>query len=246
MIIRKRNSHKGSITLGIASLSLLSLASIGFATWVISGGDTKTAEGTITVDTVNNNLHSITVGDWTTPASDNKNGKIYFGKDNTTLTSTSAWLSNDSTETAVLENSLTVTVANAYNDQGSLVNGATPTATLSITDTTANGKYTSAVTNKVVGALPAQNASTDTEDDKYGTIVVSSATKKETSAEFKITITFKWGSAFGGVNPAQYAENMASSSASYWDLSNKSSFASKLNEVYSLNNIAFTLTITTD
>lgn len=244
MIIRKRNSHKGSITLGIASLSLLSLASIGFATWVISGGDTKTAEGTITVDTVNNNLHSITVGDWTTKTTDNR-GKIYFGKDKTILNSTSAWLSNDSTETAVLENSLTVTVANAYDDSDNLVTGATPTATLSIPDTTSSGKYTGAVTNKVVGALPTQNASTDTEDDKYGTIVVSSATKKETSAEFTITITFKWGSAFGGVNPAQYAENMANSDASYWDLSNKSSFAAKLNDVYSLNSIAFTLTITT-
>ena len=235
MIIRKRNSHKGSITLGIASLSLLSLASIGFATWVISGGDTKTAEGTIEVDAVSDNLYAIEIG--TTPWSSNKDkGSIKYGCDDTTLTSTSAWLSADNTES--LSETLTFTVKNAYakKDEGSALSTGYNIG-FELTDTSTSGLYDTAKNAGLVGDLPstANSGITATHTQKSGT----------RDAEYTVTITFTWGSTFESLNPAKYAESKAAESESYWDLSNKSSFASQLNEVYKLNSCTFKLTITT-
>lgn len=236
MIIRKRNSHKGSITLGIASLSLLSLASIGFATWVISGGDTKTAEGTIEVDAVSDNLYAIEIG--TTPWSGNKaKGSIKYGCDDTTLTSTSAWLSADNTES--LTETLTFTVKNAYKttDASSSLNDGYDIS-FTLADTSESGLYSTAKEAGLVGELPSTT---------NGGITNISPTQKvgTRDAEYTVTITFTWGSTFGKQNPAKYAESKAAESESYWDLSNKSSFASQLNEVYKLNSCTFKLTITT-
>ena len=235
MIIRKRNSHKGSITLGIASLSLLSLASIGFATWVISGGDTKTAEGTIEVDAVSDNLYAIEIGD--KPWKDSKeNGKIQYGYDGTTLTSTSAWLSADNTES--LSETLTFTVKNAYKtvDASSSLNDGY-SISFTLVDTSESGLYSTAKEAGLVGELPSTTNSgiTATPTQKTGT----------RDAEYTVTIKFTWGTEFGNQNPAKYAESKAAESESYWDLSNKSSFASQLNKVYKLNSCTFKLTITT-
>lgn len=235
MVIRKRNSHKGSITLGIASLSLLSLASIGFATWVISGGDTKTAEGTIEVDSVSDNLYAIEIG--ATPWKDNKDkGKIQYGYDGTPLNSTSAWLSANNTES--LSETLTFKVKNAYKTaEASSELNAGYGISFELTDTSTDGLYNTAKTAGLVGELPS------TTND--GITFTNSQVDGTRDANYTVTIKFTWGTVFDSKNPAEFAEEKASSSEGYWDLSNKSSFASQLNEVYKLNSCSFKLTITT-
>ncbi len=251
MIIRKRNSAKKSITLGIASLSLISLASVGFAAWVISGGDSKDVSGTITVDTVENNLHAISEIKWANsvnPTTYNEvSGKIYFGMDNTTLTSTSTWLNNTSEDKEQLSDTVQIKVSNVYKTAGSSEEEE-PEVTINaeLKETSNGSQYSAALTAQVVGDLPTKKDSEQSGSEAGIFISGPIQVNNSRDATYTIKVQFAWGTAFNSENPAKYAEEMASSSSDYWDLSKKSSFASALETIYKLNECKFTLTITTN
>ncbi|MCQ2772306.1 MAG: hypothetical protein MJ238_03410, partial [Bacilli bacterium] len=88
-------------------LSAVAVVSTGFASWVITAGDSETVEGTIKVDTVTDNAHDIKEFTW-----DSTNGDVYFGAPKT-MSNSSAWLTNDTDKAEVLTVTATFVVTNA-------------------------------------------------------------------------------------------------------------------------------------
>lgn len=79
----KRRKNKGAVVAIVASLSTVSLVSVGFAAWLITGGDTATAEGSIEAETVTDKRYLIRADNEGAPAATNAgisfSGKIVFG-----------------------------------------------------------------------------------------------------------------------------------------------------------------------
>ena len=171
-----KNKRK-AIVLASSILGCIAVVSAGFAAWVIAGNTAEaTAEGNIVVDTVTDK--SISLG---TAWKDSKNSIVFGWGDYTAQEDD--WLVNEEATTAEnLSVTLTLTVGNFSNlsDTG-----------VSYTVTTTGGSYENAVTDNLVGALP------------NGTIAKTSFTEVGTTntATYELTLTFTWGSAFGGENP---------------------------------------------
>lgn len=223
-MVKRRESKKGLITFGIASLSAIALSSTIFAAWIISSGDKKDVEGTIMVDTVENQIHTIKEGgSWDTTS----NGSIKFGvsSDYETINQTS-WLKLKDPVIECLSADYTFVVQNT--SESSTVDELIDEekTVLSIADEGEKTKYDAAVAAGYVGDLPSVNV----------TKTVSGA---ETT--FKASFKFTWGSKFGGKNPIEYANTLGEAATA----EQKNEFFNSLNGVYSLNNIKFTLTIVT-
>lgn len=95
MKLKKKSGLIGAIV----ALSCASMISVGFASWVISQGDSTVADGTILVDNVENRIHTIDDANsgWLTALNgsiDNTKNKIVYGASDAALAST-GWLKND-------------------------------------------------------------------------------------------------------------------------------------------------------
>lgn len=209
-----KNKRK-AIVLASSILGCIAVVSAGFAAWVIAGNTAEaTAEGNIVVDTVTDKSISLEVA-W----KDSKNS-IVFGWGNYTAQEND-WLVNEEATTAEnLSVTLTLTVGNFSNlsDTG-----------VSYTVTTTGDSYENAVTDNLVGALP------------NGTIAKTSFTEVGTTntATYELTLTFTWGSAFGGENPLKYYNGQTYSSA----LASEAKTNLEKLENY-LNDVTFKVTLT--
>ncbi len=244
----KKKTRSKMIAASIAILSSAAVVSTGFAAWVISGGDTKTAEGTITADTVINSIHTITLDEG------KKDGHVFFGAPKE-MTNDSAWLKNNATTDDKKED-LTATFGFTVAGLEKDVKDTKPSALFDSTkfelvETTTDeaSKYSKYSGLNYLAALPAfdfSKASYDTaaqkapgiyliagdyttgEGDNYGT------------QKFTVIIQFGWGSKFGGLNPYEYynSETVANSSGA------RSEALTALGDLHSIN-ASFKLTIAT-
>lgn len=212
----KKKTRSKMIAASIAILSSAAVVSTGFAAWVISGGDSQTATGTITADTVTNSYHTIK------PA---KGDSITFDKNiifggpatiDSTITLTNSWLSNDAgtdqKENLVAKASFIV--ENVHNGEDNL----TTLIDLNNCDFTDVGrKYANAQKNgekEVLGALPSWKAGIKeySEDVKTPGIYLNKGTLSETNLSITLYVVFGWGEYFGNKNPYYFYNQMTKTS----------------------------------
>ena len=208
--------NKKSVFLVSSILGCTALVSVGFAAWVITGSPAeKTADGTIQVDTVDNNIVSF-VDDqckW------NGSNQIIFGG---VAAEEGDWLVNET-----LQN-LTVTyhfVIENYNALDSV------SATITASNST---NYTSAVSKGYVAELP---TIAPIEHGDEGWTAVDG---KPTQMSYDLEITFNWGEYFGSKNPMDYYNNGTKTAATHGAEAEQ-----KLTELYTLlSGVTYTLTLT--
>lgn len=223
MVIKKKYSKKGSIAFAAALLSGVAITSAVFAGWIIINGDTKTADGTINVDTVELQNHKITIAE-------GYKGSIKFGASKEGVTPPT-WLKvTKGSLTEKLTEKFTFTVSDCKDDDYNTISNLFEPITLTTNNDT---KYREAVTNKYVGELPTWNNGI--------TLAQVGETTVEGVRTYSLEIEFKWGEAFGFDNPTEYANSLTNPSND-----DKTAFNNNLKGLYdSLNGITYTLTITT-
>ena len=175
--IMKLRKKSGLISAVIA-LSCASLVSVGFASWVISQGDSEVVQGTILVDDVSDQTHELTV---------DSSGVSPIAFKANAATAGKGWLT--STDTGVnLSAVYNITVTNLDSSSkitASLESGHMDGTTF-VKDTSSTG-YLKANADGLVGDLP--------------TPVVAEGSAQGTSWKTTVTLTFTWGSHFGGESP---------------------------------------------
>lgn len=170
---------------GILSLLIcIAIVGVGFASWVITVDKSAEATGNITVDTIEDKSHVVTV--------ESGNLNVIFGaKAKSNPEATKNWMTygNTSSKDEALEVTITVTVTN-YND----LDTNTP-FTFTLAEDATNF-YSAAVTAGYVTTL----------DSVKSSIYVSGASKIEetTTAKYTIKLTFAWGVHFGSKNPIDF------------------------------------------
>ena len=211
---------KSGLISAVIALSCASIVSVGFASWVISQGDEKTVNGSISVDTVTTQAYSISFTSGVTDGS--LNDVIAFGKaDGTT---TYHWLDNN-TMAENLNASFQFTING--------IDAATPSgnsATLSdsgytLTASLESPAYTAALTDglteggntykNLVGALPTPS------------LAFAGGT-------FTCSVAFTWGSDFNQQNPYIYFNNKAGTAENILEAQNKLGALAKLNATYTI------------
>lgn len=184
---------KKSLAALLSGLLTVSLTGVGFASWLITNGSTETTTGNIAVTEVDDKRCTIS-GVGITYA---KGDSICFGPNAVVNT---GWLRAD----AATEN-MTATVSFTVANTDFLAGISVSIAQVNLgsdgvyqsTDelySATEGSYYTAYSDGYVAALPTE---------ANGGIVVSSGTQVEstTSKEYTATITFDWGTDFGGENP---------------------------------------------
>lgn len=167
-----------TLTLTLCILACVALIGVGFASWVITNDVAGTADGTVEVDTVDDQTHKITV--LTTDA------KVVFGPK--TETQGSNWLrynaTGDKAEKLTVEIEFTVTNPDSLDDQAPFA--------FTLEEADADGYYAKALEKDYVAALPTTG------------VGIECVAVEGTSEKYKVTITFAWGVAFGNENPSVY------------------------------------------
>lgn len=185
-----------SITLTICILAVLALASIGFASWIISNPEASGYDdGTIWVDNVTSQVYGVTAT--------LSNDTIQYGVPTDYSPKATDWLTNNSGKSDVLETILTVVITP---ETGADVNATLNAASLGVTLTGSKGgtEYTTEqlntlFTNAGLGApvLQIKNTSTEPEAPEWiafdGTIDYENLVVDSTTGTCQIKIIFSWG-----------------------------------------------------
>lgn len=247
---------------------VVALVSVGFAAWLITGNDTSdTATGNFVTYDVNNEFFKVTIDP--TEATEKSGDTIttygtdlvIFGKPTSAMTTTNAtpWFKFDTTDhEQILEASFVVTidadvdfatgtfepstVLDGNSIQVKLVgpadydtavgNGVVAYPTMkynseTTTATVANGK--TLATDGVVLTIPASAFAIDTTTN---------------NATATVTITYAWGTKFGGTNPYVYFNNTyATANTEVSGTVGKNDASSLMEYVHALNNAEYTLAL---
>lgn len=202
---------KSKLTITVASiLSVLTLVGVGFAAWVISNPSVSANQtGNIEVDTVTDNSYDIKAEFLTT--TDANNGSIIFGKkDDPSITT--PWLTND-VKAEKLTAKLTLTAQNFQADSWTEIEKKTLTVSMKTVKNAAEGGtkddtgFGSLVTSGYIKypTLSGNGITSGALTDWNGKISINlsdfTREKNATTATYELTITFAWGSHFGGENP---------------------------------------------
>lgn len=172
-------SKKGKwIIGGVCVFALVATASTGLASWVIGQQTPDNVNGNITVSTIDDQSCSVTL---------NKDADltVNFGPD-----STGNKVVNASSSTS--EQDLDFTIA------GTLTYSTGTYSNVKVE--LVSDKLNSAVASNYVVVPQGLTLKKDSTNTWEGTISV-------TEKSFSNTYTFKWGTAFGGVNPCKYYDN---------------------------------------
>ena len=201
---------KSGLISAVIALSCASIVSVGFASWVISQGDSKEVTGNITVDTVSNEAHVIknAEGGDTLSVNYGNNAKgaaassICFGWDDTGVSGT-PWLTN--TDASTVEN-LDATVVFYVSNLGASDNAKVHVSVeLTGTDAQKNA-FNAAVTNNYVGALTNVATFALGDEGTYGRQVT-------------VSLQFTWGSHFAvsgtNVNPYKFYNDGTKSASTH-------------------------------
>lgn len=226
----KKKTRSKVIAASIAILSSAAVVSTGFAAWVISGGDSKQAEGTIAADTVSDAVHTLSELTW-----DTNGGKISFGAPETSTGGAFLNYTGEIREKLVATG--TFTVSNLTS--GWTIDGLFDTSVLKVTEKTTavypkDGEYVCKLPSYTEG--PADSK-------KPGVYVeVGTGTTVGTAVEtgnFKLSVVFGWGSKTGHTNPFTYYQTKDDNPT------NRSEAKTVIQEVRKLNECSFSITIKT-
>lgn len=212
---------KRLISLIIIGCALITLISVGFASWVISRDASTTSQGNISVDTVVDNKITLTTS-WTDSKSTIKFAPI------ATTGITNPWLATTGDSTESLSVTLNVTV-----DKFDILDSATYTLSVAEANKT---NYDSAVSKNYI-----------TSPTGYGSAQTLTFTKASSgdSGTATLTLTWGWGSAFESKNPTTFfnsktkTDKPTGSTSTYEDLAQ--SELSELNTL--LKDVSFVVTI---
>ena len=215
--------NKSGLIAAVAGLTAVSLFAVGFASWVISGGDTATYEdGTITVAQVSDTDLYVFVNQ--APTLD----AIIFGKPETPNSFASPWLTAPEVANENLDFEFDVEVTN--------LNGTNCASVLSATLAASDeAKYTAAVNAGIIAAHPT-NLTVTFKAAGTGATPTGIAT---------ISGSFAWGLP-NGDNPYNYynahgAKEIVSGTTSY-----AADASAKLGALYTnLNGMTYSVTVTT-
>lgn len=231
----KKKTRSKVIAASIAILSSAAVVSTGFAAWVISGGDSKQAEGTMAADTVSDAVHTLSELKW-----DENGGKISFGAP--TTSTGGAFLNYIGKIHEKLVATGTFTVSNLKT--GWSIKTLFKTDGLKITEKVDAGKTAVYPTGgQYVCELPSYKTGVANSEQPGVYVEVASGTAEGTEIKegsFKLSVVFGWGSKTGNKNPFTYYEKMRNDSA------NRSEATTVLEEVYKLNDCKFSITIETN
>ena len=213
MHIRKEEimklKKKSGLISAVIALSCASIVSVGFASWVISQGDTETVNGTISVDTVTQNNYSITLGSGVSGSA--LSDTIIFGYQPYSGTPNYNWLSNDGklqgtgADGSALQNltaSFEFTIANITGDKCA----AGPAASLAFSD---GSGY-------VVSAELAATGYTTTlggKENVLAALPTPSLSYSSSASKFTCSVTFAWGTGLNGKNPMEYYKSQEQTDA---------------------------------
>ena len=216
----KKKTRSKMIAASIAILSSAAVVSTGFAAWVISGGESRTAEGTITADQVSSKLH--TIKDLTASQTINYGGLKTSDKD-VKITDANVWLKNDVEEKLLATFDFKVENVQDSDEPTDIFKSIT------LTEAGASGttSYTSMATTGYVATLDSYTMSTityttgepklynDDHTSKTGMYLVKGVADGSvtTTMNFKLYIVFGWGAAFGSKNPWNYYNGLSNANS---------------------------------
>lgn len=220
---------KKAMIMAVASLGSMALIGTGFAGWVISANTTTNASGVMVAYDVKDQRLKAGEGKWANGATEAKatTGEIIFGKPTTTETA-GAWLTY---ETDVKEQRLYDTYVFEVStldtgNTGKFIVTQAETDPFVVTDK--DSAWANATTDNLVNTNP-----TITFDKADGTYVLDGG-----KATVKMTITFAWGTAFGGDNPYTHYNQTQNPSD---DLTKQA--VTNLEKVKALNGVLFTVNL---
>lgn len=216
-----------SLTLVVCLLATLSLASVGFAAWVISAGDTEQLTGSITVETVTDeryvikdlSVEGVVLVDASGEKTENVAPNFVFGKTDPDkgggyIAPANPWLKNSTIEKLSL-----VVKFKVYQKAAGVDN-----ADLEITN---KDKITITNTFESLSDL-----------GTYASIVAANPEANYVDSYFTFTISLQWGSEWGGENPFDYYNGEAMTDALALEAK------TKLTDMYSdLNGATYRLTV---
>ena len=171
-----------TLTIVVGLLLTLSLVGVGFASWVITAGDTETVTGNINVENVvDQRLELSNVKIVTTSATADKTSFV-FGKG---TQGTNSWLSADDVDAEVL--SATLTFDLAYKSGTAIVlEDEGKNVSLSVAfDAATKTLLENAVTAGYIKAVPA-------------------LTVEGSAGSYSVSIVFEWGQLFNNKNPFKW------------------------------------------
>lgn len=218
-----------------ASLSAVSLMGVGFASWVLNGGDNKDVGG-ISISVAGTEDNSIT---FVEPLPHLTDGTIKFDAKANDTTGPITW---DGANSEKLNFTIEYTI-NCVNDKkfGGVkaymtIDNATASAGQALANAIGSKDYLIAPlsTEKSGAAEIASSLTVETNDanadrlanKKYATTV----TKTDASYKFTTVFSFNWGSAFGHMNPSEFANT-----------GNVTTVKSALTELQTASTAAFTI-----
>lgn len=230
---------KKAMIMAVASLGSMALIGTGFAGWVITASTTADATGVMVAYDVKDQRFNVEKGKWYNgqKEANGADANIVFGKSKTTVGD--QWLHYDTAD--MKEESLSDTYVFTVSSKDTEDNGsfkvslkADPNGFV-VTDT-AEKAWQNATTGEKTAVEPKPAFKfldgVATEEGKY-TFVKGVAT-------VKMQITFKWGSAFGNINPFDYYKDQEANDK------NVKAAVDSLNLVNALNNVHFTVNLVID
>lgn len=167
-----------TLTLMICLLSVLSLVSVGFASWIITANDTEDVTGNIQIETVDDNR--VFIVESTTGAGIKASNDIVFGAPET-MSNDDAWLTADGTKKEALTATITFKVVDA-DDAVVADDDVTVTANIEIVGGTT---FAALVSAGYIEAAP-------------------TVTPARVGDVYTITVTLNWGSLWGNDNPYDF------------------------------------------
>lgn len=168
-----------TLTLTLCILACIALIGVGFASWVITYNKEDEVTGNVSIDTVDDKSHIVTITNKTSEQT------VRFAA--LASTNTSDWFKGENKGDTDKE-SLVLTYQVSVTNYESLADGTGAISVTLVEDGTS--VYSAAVTDGLVGALPStENAG----------ISISGS-----NGTYTITITFKWGEYFDESNPTTF------------------------------------------
>ncbi len=191
---------KKKLIYAVMMMSTVALLSTGFASWIISGGDSKTASGSIEVNQVNDERRNMTEIEWykadgTTAVTENEGVPVvkYGHKDDSSVTN--PWFQENGDDTVeeelvfVAKFSVDNVDSTAVADLDSIFSDVK----LEAKNSADSSDYDWSTLGTAVGALPTLHNGI--------ALVADGVNDTGTGYNFKATVTFTWGSAFNSKNP---------------------------------------------
>ena len=208
---------KKTITLVIYMLVCISLVSVGFAAWIITGGDKTEATGNVVATTVNDESLVISGEGWAS-----QNNSIAFGRPESGYNT--GWLQAEAGD-AVQNLSVTYSFTLALSDQQSASTIGQAVAKLKAEKVKITLTHSAAIQNAITakyieGEKVAYTIAYGDSKSQTGELAITSVSTEITedflndlkevdakTATITITISYAWGGNFNNENPYSYYNN---------------------------------------